>query len=84
MNITLVITICGILGCLPPLTHDNWKFETEEQCMYKGYYHIAEVAETYMKTVGIEEFKKQKIKMLYNCFPIEKLNKEPVKLEKDA
>lgn len=52
--------------------------------MYKGYYHIAEVAETYMKTVGIEEFKKQKIKMLYNCFPIEKLNKEPVKLEKDA
>ena len=52
--------------------------------MYKGYYHIAQVAETYMKTVGIEEFKKQKIKMMYNCFPIEKLNKEPVKLEKDA
>ena len=79
MNITLVITICGILGCLPPLTHDNWKFETEEQCMYKGYYHVAEVAETYMRYMGVQQFKDQKIRMIYNCLSIDKvLETKPV------
>ena len=85
MKIALVITICGIMGCLPPLTHDDWKFETEEQCMYKGYYHIAEVAEVYMRSVGVQQFKDLKIKMMYRCVSIDKvLETEPSKIEKDA
>jgi len=73
MKIALVITICGMMGCLPPLTHNDWTFETEDQCMYKGYYHIAEVAENYMRSIGVEAFKQQKIKMMYNCFPANKV-----------
>jgi len=73
------------MGCLPPLTHDDWKFETEEQCMYKGYYHIAEVAEVYMRSVGVQQFKDLKIKMIYRCESINKvLETEPSKIEKDA
>jgi len=73
------------MGCLPPLTHDDWKFETEEQCMYKGYYHIAEVAEVYMRSVGVQQFKDLKIKMIYRCESIDKvLETEPSKIEKDA
>jgi len=73
------------MGCLPPLTHDDWKFETEEQCMYKGYYHIAEVAEVYMRSVGVQQFKDLKIKMIYRCVSIDKvLDTEPSKIEKDA
>ena len=71
-----------MMGCLPPLTHDDWKFETEEQCMYKGYYHIAEVAEVYMRSVGVQQFKDLKIKMMYRCMPIDKvLETEPSKIE---
>ena len=82
MKIALVITICGMMGCLPPLTHDDWKFETEEQCMYKGYYHIAEVAEVYMRSVGVQQFKDLKIKMIYRCVSIDKvLETEPSKIE---
>ena len=74
-----------MMGCLPPLTHDDWKFETEEQCMYKGYYHIAEVAEVYMRSVGVQQFKDLKIKMIYRCVSIDKgLDTEPSKIEKDA
>ena len=74
-----------MMGCLPPLTHDDWKFETEEQCMYKGYYHIAEVAEVYMRSVGVQQFKDLKIKMIYRCVSIDKvLETEPSKIEKDA
>jgi len=73
MKIALVITICGMMGCLPPLSHNDWQFETEDQCMYKGYYHIAEVAENYMRAIGVEAFKNQKIKMMYNCFPADKV-----------
>ena len=73
------------MGCLPPLTHDDWQFETEEQCMYKGYYHIAEVAEVYMRSVGVQQFKDLKIKMIYRCESIDKvLETEPSKIEKDA
>jgi len=82
MKIALVITICGMMGCLPPLTHNDWKFETEEQCMYKGYYHIAEVAEVYMRSVGVQQFKDLKIKMIYRCESIDKvLETEPSKIE---
>tara|TARA_R110002020_G_scaffold204520_1_gene408598 strand:- start:294 stop:458 length:165 start_codon:yes stop_codon:yes gene_type:complete len=51
--------------------------------MYKGYYHIAEVAERYMKTIGIEEFKRQQARMLYNCLPADKVfeKAEPSKVE---
>ena len=55
-----------MMGCMPPLSHNDWTFETEEQCMYKGYYHIAEVAENFMKSIGVQEFKRQQIRMLYN------------------
>ena len=82
MKIALVITICGMMGCLPPLTHDDWKFETEEQCMYRGYYHIAQVAEVYMRSVGVQQFKDLKIKMMYRCISIDKaLETEPSKIE---
>ena len=40
MKIALVITVCGMMGCMQPLSHNDWTFEKEEQCMYKGYYHI--------------------------------------------
>ena len=74
-----------MMGCLPPLTHDDWQFETEEQCMYKGYYHIAEVAEVYMRSDGVQQFKDLKIKMIYRCMSIDKvLETEPSKIEKDA
>ena len=33
----------------------------------KGYYRIAEVAETYMKTVGVQQFKDMKVRMMYSC-----------------
>ena len=32
-----------MMGCLPPLSHNDWQFEPEDQCMYKGYYNIDEV-----------------------------------------
>ena len=67
MNIILVITICSALGCLPPMTHADWTYENEDQCMMKGYYRIAEVAETYMKTVGVQQFKDMKVRMMYSC-----------------
>ena len=74
-----------MMGCLPPLSHNDWKFETEEQCMYKGYYHIAEVAEVYMRSVGVQQFKDLKIKMIYRCVSIDKvLDTKPSKIEKDA
>jgi len=67
MNIILVITICSALGCLPPMTHSDWTYENEDQCMMKGYYRIAEVAETYMKTVGVQQFKNMRVRMVYSC-----------------
>ena len=67
MNIILVITICSALGCFPPMTHSDWTYENEDQCMMKGYYRIAEVAETYMKTVGVQQFKDMKVRMMYSC-----------------
>ena len=72
-----------MMGCLPPLTHNDWQFETEEQCMYKGYYHIAEVAENFMKSLGVQEFKNQRIRMLDNCLPADKVfeQAEPSKIE---
>jgi len=67
MKILLVITICSSLGCLPPMTHNDWTYKTEDQCMLKGYYRIAEVAETYMKTVGVQQFKDMRVRMMYSC-----------------
>ncbi len=67
MKILLVITICSSLGCLPPMTHNDWTYKTEDQCMMNGYYRIAEVAETYMKIVGVQQFKDMKVRMMYNC-----------------
>ena len=67
MKILLVITICSTLGCLPPITHNDWTYENEDQCMMKGYYRIAEVAVTYMKTVGVQQFKDMKVRMMYSC-----------------
>lgn len=86
MKIALVITICSVMGCLPPLSHNDWTFKTEEQCMYKGYYHIAEVAERYMKTIGIEEFKRQQARMFYNCLPADEVfeKAKPFKSETPA
>lgn len=67
MKILLVITICSSLGCLPPMTHNDWTYENEDQCMMNGYYRIAEVAETYMKTVGVQQFKDMRVRMMYSC-----------------
>ena len=67
MRILLVITICSTLGCLPPITHNDWTYENEDQCMMKGYYRIAEVAVTYMKTVGVQQFKDMKVRLMYSC-----------------
>jgi|TARA_B100001964_G_scaffold233353_1_gene290486 hypothetical protein len=67
MKILLVITICSTLGCLPPITHNDWTYENEDQCMMKGYYRIAEVAVTYMKTVGVQQFKDMKVRLMYSC-----------------
>ena len=67
MKIILVITICSTLGCLPPMTHNDWTYTSEDQCMMKGYYRIAEVAETYMKTVGVQQFKDMRVRMMYSC-----------------
>ena len=67
MKILLVITICSTLGCLPPMSHSDWTYENEDQCMMKGYYRIAEVAENYMKAVGVQQFKDMKVRMMYSC-----------------
>ena len=46
--------------------------------MYKGYYHIAQVAENYMRAIGVQQFKNQQIRMMYRCLPIDKvLEAEP-------
>ena len=63
----LVITICSNLGCLPPMTNAKWEFTNEDDCYKKGYYAIAEIAETYMDVVGVDEFKTMQVRMLYNC-----------------
>ena len=67
MKILLVITICSSLGCLPPMTHNDWTYKTEDQCMMNGYYRIAEVAETYMKNIGVQQFKDMRVRMMYSC-----------------
>ena len=67
MKILLVITICSSLGCLHPMTHNDWTYTSEDQCMMKGYYRIAEVADTYMKTVGVQQFKDMRVRMMYSC-----------------
>ena len=67
MKIILVITICSTLDCLPPMSHSDWTYENEDQCMMKGYYRIAEVAETYMKSVGVQQFKDMRVRMMYSC-----------------
>ena len=66
-KILLIITICSNLGCLPPMTNAKWEFTNEEQCYKKGYYAIAEIAETYMDTVGVQEFNHMQVRMFYNC-----------------
>ena len=66
-KILLVITICSNLGCLPPMTNEKWEFTNEDDCYKKGYYAIAEIAETYMDVVGVDEFKTMQVRMLYNC-----------------
>ena len=53
-KILLVITFCSNLGCLPPMTNEKWVFTKEDDCYKKGYYAIAEIAETYMDTVGVQ------------------------------
>ena len=66
-KILLVITFCSNLGCLPPMTNEKWEFTNEDDCYKKGYYAIAEIAETYMDVVGVDEFKTMQVRMLYNC-----------------
>ena len=66
-KILLVITFCSNLGCLPPMTNEKWEFTNEDDCYKKGYYVIAEIAETYMDVVGVDEFKTMQVRMLYNC-----------------
>ena len=75
-KILLVITFCSNLGCLPPMTNEKWVFTKEDDCYKKGYYAIAEIAETYMDTVGVQEFKKMGVRMFYSCVSEEKWNKE--------
>ena len=66
-KILLVITFCSNLGCLPPMTNEKWVFTNENDCYKKGYYAIAEIAETYMDTVGVQEFKAMQVRMFYSC-----------------
>jgi len=40
-----------------------------------GYYRIAEVAETYMKTVGVQQFKDMRVRMMYSCLTEDAWNK---------
>ena len=75
-KILLVITFCSNLGCLPPMTNEKWVFTKEDDCYKKGYYAIAEIAESYMDTVGVQEFKKMGDRMFYSCVSEEKWNKE--------
>ena len=75
-KILLVITFCSNLGCLPLMTNEKWLFTKEDDCYKKGYYAIAEIAETYMDTVGVQEFKKMGVRMFYSCVSEEKWNKE--------
>ena len=91
-KILLVITICSNLGCLPPMTNTKWEFTNEEACYKKGYYAIAEIAETYMDTVGVDEFKTMQVRMLYNCVSEDKWKEQmkpveegkPLAFEQDA
>ena len=91
-KILLVITICSNLGCLPPMTNTKWEFTNEEACYKKGYYAIAEVAETYMDAVGVDEFKTMQVRMLYNCISEDKWKEQmkpveegkPLAFEQDA
>ena len=79
MKRLLVITICSSLGCLPPMTHNDWTYKNEDQCMMKGYYRIAEVAENYMKAVGVQQFKDMRVRMMYSCLTedVRKKSTEP-------
>ena len=49
------------------MTNEKWEFTNEDDCYKKGYYAIAEIAETYMDVVGVDEFKTMQVRMLYNC-----------------
>ena len=49
------------------MTHNDWTYKNEDQCMMKGYYRIAEVAENYMKAVGVQQFKDMRVRMMYSC-----------------
>ena len=88
----LVITICSNLGCLPPMTNEKWEFTNEDDCYKKGYYAIAEIAETYMDVVGVDEFKTMQVRMLYNCVSEDKWKEQmkpveegkPLAFEQDA
>ena len=88
----LVITICSNLGCLPPMTNEKWEFTNEDDCYKKGYYAIAEIAETYMDVVGVDEFKTMQVRMLYNCVSEEQWKEQmkpveegkPLAFEQDA
>ena len=91
-KILLVITICSNLGCLPPMTNEKWEFTNEDDCYKKGYYAIAEIAETYMDVVGVDEFKTMQVRMLYNCVSEDKWKEQmkpveegkPAAFEQDA
>ena len=91
-KILLVITICSNLGCLPPMTNEKWEFTNEDDCYKKGYYAIAEIAETYMDVVGVDEFKTMQVRMLYNCVSEDKWKEQmkpveegkPLAFEQDA
>ena len=75
-KILLVITFCSNLGCLPPMTNEKWVFTNENDCYKKGYYAIAEIAETYMDTVGVQEFKAMQVRMFYSCVSKDQWDKE--------
>ena len=62
-KILLVITFCSNLGCLPPMTNEKWVFTNENDCYKKGYYAIAEIAETKMPDLNTNDLDQAKLQV---------------------
>ena len=67
MQYVLVVTLCTILGCLPPFSKNDWQYTTRLDCAKAGYYKIAEIAEEVITFEGLQSFENSRPRFTFYC-----------------
>ena len=67
MQYLLMVTLCTILGCYPPLSREDWQYPTHLDCAKAGYYKIAELAEAFIELKGLQSFEDSRPRFTFYC-----------------